>query len=48
MIGDPTRFIKFKDNKGRVTFGDNKSSKILGKVTTTINSNIKEENVLLV
>ena len=48
MTGDPTKFIKLKYNKGRVTFGDNKSSKIIGKGTTVINSHIKEENVLLV
>ena len=48
MRGDPTKFIKLKDNKGRVTFGDNMSSKIIGKGTIVINSNIKEENVLLV
>ena len=48
MTIDPTRFIKLKDNKVRVTFGDNNSSKIIGKGTTIINSNIKEENVLLV
>ena len=48
MRGDPTKFIKLKDNKGRVTFGDNKSSKIIGKGTIVINSNIKEGNVLLV
>ena len=48
MISDPTNFIKLKDNKSIVTFGDNKSSKIIGKGTTVINSKIKAENVLLV
>ena len=48
MRGDPTKFIKLKDKKGRVTFGDNKSFEIFGKGTIVINSNIKEENVLLV
>ena len=48
MTGNPTRFKKLKDNKGRVTFGDNKSSKIIGKGTVVINGKIKEENVLLV
>ena len=48
MTGDPNRFIKLKYNKCRVTFGDNKSSKIIGKGTIVINSNIKVENVLLV
>ena len=49
MTSDPNKFIKLrKDNKGRVTFGDNMSSKIIGKGTTTINDKIKVENVLLV
>ena len=48
MTCDPTRFIKLKDNNGRVQFGDNKSSKIIGKCTIVIDSNIKVENVLLV
>ena len=34
MTGDPNKCIKLKkDNKGRVTFGDNISSKIIGKGT---------------
>ena len=49
MIGDPNKFIKLrKDNKGRVTFGDNMTSKTIGKGTIVVNSKIKEENVLLV
>ena len=44
----PTMFIKLKDNKGRVTFGNDKPSKIIGKGTVIINSKIKAENVLLV
>ena len=32
MTGDPNKFIKLrKYNKGRVTFGDNMTSKIIGK-----------------
>ena len=31
MIGDPKKFIKLKYNKGKVTFGDNKYTKIIGK-----------------
>ena len=42
MTGDPTKFKKLrKDNKDRVTFGDNKYSKIIGKGTTSVNSKIK-------
>ena len=49
MTGDPNMFIILrKDNKGKVTFGDNVSSKIIGKGTTAINNKIKAENVLLV
>ena len=46
--GDPTKFLTLKDNKGKVTFGDNLSSKIIGKGTVAVNNKIKEENVLLV
>jgi len=28
VTGDPNKFITLKDNKGKVTFGDNLSSKI--------------------
>ena len=46
MIGDPNKFIILrKSNKGKVTFGDNMSSKIIGKDTTAINNKIKAENV---
>ena len=48
MIGDPNKFIKLRDNKAKVTFGDNMSSKIIGKGTIAVNSKIKAENVLLV
>ena len=49
MIGDPNKFIRLrKDNKGKVAFGDNMSSKIIGKGTTAINNKIKDKNVLLV
>ena len=49
MIGDPNKFISLrKDNKGKFTFGDNMSSKIIGKGTIAINTKIKGENVLLV
>jgi hypothetical protein len=38
-----------KKGKGKVTFGDNMSAKILGKGTVSLgNNNTKEEDVLLV
>ena len=43
MTGDPRKFITLKDNKGKVTFGDSMSSKIIGKGTTIVNNKIKEE-----
>ena len=42
MTGDPNKFIKLKNNKGKVTFGDNMSSKIIGKGKTIVNNKIKE------
>ena len=48
MIGDPRKFITLKDNKGKVTFGDILSSKIIGKGTNVVNNRIKAENVSLV
>ena len=38
MIGDPNKFIKLKDDKGKVTFRDNMSSKIIGKGTDVVNN----------
>ena len=48
MTGDPNKFITLKDNKGKVTFGDNLSSKIIGKEIVVVNNKIKAENVLLI
>ena len=49
MIGDPTKFLSLKrKQKGKATFGDNLSSKIMGKGTMAIRDKIKAENVLLV
>ena len=49
MTWDPNKFISLrKDNKGKVTFGDNVSSKIIGKGTTAINKKIKAKNMFLV
>ena len=49
IIGDPSKFISLKRNKkGKVTFGDNLSSKIIGKGTMTIREKMKDGNVLLV
>ena len=42
MNGDPSKFITQKYNKGKVTFGDSLSSKIISKGTVVVNSNIKE------
>ena len=46
MIGGPKKFIKLKDDKGKVTFGDNMSSKIIDKGTVVVDNKIKAENVL--
>ena len=48
MTGDPRKFITLKDNKGKVTFGDSLSSKIIGKGTTVVNNKINAKHVLLV
>ena len=48
MTWDPSKFITLKYNRGKVTFGDSLSSKIIGKGTVVVNSKIKAENVLLV
>ena len=48
MTGDPNKFIKLKDDKGKVTFGDNMYSKIIGKGIFFLNNKINVENVLLV
>ena len=48
MTGDPSKFITLKDSKGKVTFGDSPSSKIIGKGANILNNKIKAENVLLV
>ena len=37
MTGDPSKLITLKGNKGKVTFGDSLSSKIIGKGTTVVN-----------
>ena len=50
MTGDQRKFLKLKKKgKGKVTFGDNMSAKILGKGTVSLGNNkTKEEDVLLV
>jgi hypothetical protein len=50
MTGDQIKFLKLKKKgKGKVTFGDNMSSKILGKGNVGLGNNkTKEEYVLLV
>ena len=42
MTGDPNKFITLKYNKGKVTFGENMSSKIIGKGRVVVNNKIKE------
>ena len=50
MIGDKGKFLTMKNrDKGKVTFGDNVYSKILGKGIVSLgNKKNKAENVLLV
>ena len=48
MTGDPRKSITLIDNKGKVTFGDILSSKIIGEGTFVVNSRTKAENVMLV
>ena len=49
MTNDPTKFLSLKrKQKGKVTFGDNTSSKIIRKGTVVISDKMKAENGLLV
>ena len=49
MTRDPNKFISLKRNrKGKVTFGDNLSSKIIGKGTMVLRDKMKTGNVFLV
>ena len=50
MTGDQDKFLSMKrKEKGSVTFGDNVSTKILGKGIVSLGNNkAKSENVLLV
>ena len=43
MTSDSSKFITLKDNKGKLTFGDSLSSKIIGKGIVVVNSKIKEK-----
>jgi hypothetical protein len=47
MIGNKDKFLDLKKQKGKVTFGDNASSNILGKGTVRLGKD-KATNVLLV
>ena len=48
MTGDSTKFLSLKwQQRGKVTFGDNLSSKIIGKGTMALRDKLKAENVLL-
>ena len=47
MTSDPNKFLSIKrKKKGKVTFGDNMSSKIIEKGTMIIRDKMKVENVL--
>ena len=48
MTDDSSKFTTLKYHKGKVTFGDSFSSRIIDKGTTMVNTKIKEKNVLLV
>ena len=49
MIGNPNKFISLKrDKRGKVTFGDNLSSKIIGKCKVAIRDKMKDKNIFLV
>ena len=49
MTGDPRRFISLKwDQKGKVNFGDNLYSRIIGKGTMALRNKIKGKKVMLV
>jgi hypothetical protein len=49
MTGDQTKFVSLKKKGGNVSFGDDSSTKILGKGTVKIESeNVKARKVLLV
>jgi hypothetical protein len=47
MTGNKDKFLDLKKQKGKVTFGDNASSNILGKGTVSLGKD-KSRNVLLV
>ena len=49
VTGYPSKFIRLKrDQKGNITFGNNLSSKIIGKGTMALGNKAKVKNVLLV
>jgi hypothetical protein len=49
MTGDQSKFVNLKKSSGNVAFGDESSTKILGKGTVNLRSeNVKEIKVLLV
>jgi hypothetical protein len=49
VTGDQDKFINLKRKGGNVAFGDDSSTKIIGKGVVEIGSkNVKENNVLLV
>jgi hypothetical protein len=49
MNGDQRKFVNLKKKGGNVSFGDDSSTKILGKGTVKLGSeNVKEVKILLV
>ena len=49
VTGDPHKFISLKRNqKGKVTFGNNLSSKIIGKGTVVLRDKMKAKKKFLV
>ena len=49
MIGDKSDFVNIEKEKGSVSFGNNNSTKLLGKGTVKLGSkNSLDKNVLLV
>jgi hypothetical protein len=49
MTGDQSKFVSLKKKGGNVAFGDDSSTKILGKKTVKLGSeNVKAGKVLLV
>ena len=49
MIGNKNTFRSLQENEGAITFGNDNSSKILGKKTTSLGSkDASAKNILLI